>query len=180
MMLNASIMTVEKPGRASAGDNLPLERPLGAEHAAQCHERLARRSEWRRCGRFVVGVGAVAGDCGAAGEAVGIEIDRDDDAGAESARRRHRHRIDQRAVDQPAAAESHRRKYSGQRIGGAHRKRQRAARQPDFVAGADLGRDRRETDRQILDGRRADRLRSAVGPAGRRRSARSCRSCMSR
>ena len=72
-------------------------------------------------------------------------------ARAERARRRHRHRIDQRAVDQPAAADAHRRKNSGQRIGGAHRVDQPAARQPDFMAGADLGRDGGEADRQLLD-----------------------------
>ena len=101
---------------------------------------------------------ALAGHDHAAAENVGVEIDRDDEARAEHARRRHRHRIDQRAVDQPAAVERNRRKNSGQRVGGAHRIDQAAARQPDFVAGADLGGDGGEADRQRLDRRVAELL----------------------
>src|SRR5579864_4075638 len=68
-----------------------------------------------------------------------------------------------RATDQPAAADADRRKYSGQRIGSAQRQRQNAARQPNFVAGADLGCDCREADRQILDQCLTDRFLEAGG-----------------
>ncbi len=155
MMLKDSIITVEKLGRAEPGDQVALERAFGAEHAAQPGKAVARIAGWRD--RVpVAGIGAVAGDGGAAAKAVGIEIDGDDNARAERARRRDRHRIDQRPVDQPALADMDRRKYSRQRIRGAQRQRQRAARQPDFVAGADFGRDRGKTHRQVLDQCRAD------------------------
>ena len=51
-------------------------------------EAVARRRPAARSGVSVARIGAVAGDGGAAAEAVGIEIDRDDDARAESARAR--------------------------------------------------------------------------------------------
>ena len=51
-----------------------------------------------------------------------------------------------------------RRKYSRQRIGGAQRQHQRPTRQPDLVAGPDLGCDCGEADRQILDGGVAHRF----------------------
>ena len=116
-MLNDSIMTVEKLGRASPRDDLALERAFGAEYAAQSGEAVARLGPARREARRRVG--AVARDGGAAAETVGLHIDGDDDARAKRARGRDRHRIDQRAVDQPAPAEMHRRKQSRQRVGGA-------------------------------------------------------------
>ena len=72
------------------------------------------------------------------------------------ARRRHRHRIDQRAVHQPAVAHQHRRKYPGQRIGGAHRIDDAAVGQPDLVAGADFGGHGGKFQRQLLDQGLAD------------------------
>ena len=138
-------------GAAGAADELALERMLGAEHGAETAP-LRRRFGRRR------GLGGFAGHDHAAAENVGAEIDRDDETRAEHARGRHRHRIDQRAVNEPAAVERNRRENSGQRVGGAHRVDQPAARQPDFVAGADLGRDGGEADRQRLDRRVAELL----------------------
>ena len=100
-------------------------------------------------------VGGVARHDRAAAENFGAQIDRDDEARAEHACSRDRHRVDQRAVDQPAAVERHRRKNSGQRVGGPHRIDQAAAGQPDFMAGADLGGDGGKADRQRFDRRRA-------------------------
>ena len=54
-------------------------------------------------------------------EDVAGKIGGDDDLRAERACRRHRHRIDQGAVDEPAVADQYRREYSRQRIGSAHR-----------------------------------------------------------
>ena len=99
-------------------------------------------------------------------EHVAGEIGGDHDLGAEGARGRHRHRIDQRAVDQPAVADEHRLEDSGQRIGGAHRIDHRSMRQPDLVTGADFGRDGRELDRQILDQVRPDRSFELGGELG--------------
>ena len=82
------------------------------------------------------------------GEDVAGKICGDDDFGAERARGRDRHRVHQCAVDQPAIADQDRREDAGQRVGGAHRVDHAAARQPDLVAGADLGRDGGELDRK--------------------------------
>ena len=150
MMLNASIMTVEKPGRAHGREHLTAQRAFGAEQAAQARKAVAWLAGSAASGSSRL-VGAMAGDGGAAGEAIGVEIDCNNDAGAEGARRRDRDRIDQRAIDQPAPAKPHRRENAGERIGGAQRQREHASRQPDFVTGADLGRDRGETHRQIFD-----------------------------
>ena len=118
-------------------------------------------------------VGAVIRDRGAAAEQVGVDVDGDHQARAERARGRDRHRIDQRAVHQPALAEPHRRENSRQRIGGAQRIGQPAARDPDLVAGADLGRDRRIAHRQLVDRDVADGLVELVGESCRRRAGRS-------
>ena len=140
---------------------MALECAFGAEQAAPAGKAIDRVTG--RCSRLAVaGVGAVAGDGGAAAEFVGIHVDRNHDPGAERSRCRNRHRIDQRAIDQPAAAEMDRRENAWQRVGGAQRQDQRAARQPDFVAGPDLGGDRREADRQILNCGVADRFFQAV------------------
>src|SRR5207302_3852291 len=71
--------------------------------------------------------------------------------GAERAGGRYRDGIDQGAVDQPAAADVYRLEDAGQRVGGAHRIDQMAARHPDLVAGAELGGDADEAWRQLLD-----------------------------
>ena len=140
------------PGRRDAADELALERMLGAEYGAQAAPLR------RRFGQRLGLAQPSPADDHAAAENVGVEIDRDDEARAEHARGRHRHRIDQRAVNEPAAVERNRRENSGQRVGGPHRIDQPAARQPDFVAGADLGRDGGEADRQRLDRRVAEFL----------------------
>ena len=157
MMLNASIMTVEKLGRTMAARSdgaiarsAPNKPPKPRNPLPGLPGSAASGSS--------VSFGAMAGDGGAAGEAIGVEVDCDDDARAEGARRRDRDRVDQRAIDQPTPAKPDRRENSGKRIGGAQRQRERAPRQPDFMAGADLGRDRRETHWQIFDRRVADRL----------------------
>ncbi len=160
--LNASIMTVGMPGRP--------RRPRNCRRSERSPPNRPRSP--LRLGCFVGGViavvGAVAGDDGAAAEQIGIEIDRDHQPGAERARRRHRHRIDQRAVHQPAPADQHRRENSRQRIGGAQRLGQPAAGQPDFVAGVEFGGDGGEADRQIVDaavGERAFELAGEVAAA---------------
>ena len=112
MMLKDSIITVEKLGRASPAMIWRLSARSAPNIPRKPRKAVARRVGGRG-GMGVAGVGAVARDGRAAAEAVGIHIDRDDDAGAERTRRRDRHRIDQRAVDQPAAAEMNRGKIPG-------------------------------------------------------------------
>src|SRR5689334_6356510 len=91
--------------------------------------------------RFVglVLVEAVARNCAAAAEKIRIEVDRNDHAGIESACGRDRHRIDERAVDQPALSDAHRCKYAGQGIRGTQGFNQPAAGEPYFVTRVDLG-----------------------------------------
>ena len=91
------------------------------------------------------------------GEHVAGKIGGDHDLGAKGPRRRHRHRIDQRAVDQPAVPDQDRRENAGQSVGGAHRIDHAAVGQPDFVPGANFGRNGSEFDRQVLDQGLADR-----------------------
>ena len=151
MMLKASTMTVEMPGRPappknsrfmvrSAEKNLPKPRFGGAGSITSGVAATA-----------APGAGAVGIDRRGMGEDVAGEVGGDDDFRAERARRRYRHRIDQRAVDQPAVADQHGRKDPGQRVGGAHRIDHAAMGQPDLVTGTHFGRDRREFHRQILD-----------------------------
>ncbi len=80
-----------------------------------------------------------------------LRFDRDDDAGAERAGDRNRHRIDQRAVDQPAAVDGDRREDAGQRIGGADRLGEVALVQPEFVAGGEFGGDADKGALKVLD-----------------------------
>ena len=67
MMLNASIITVEKLGRRIAAEELTLERALGAEQAAQAREAVARHVAGASASPSPR-IGAVAGDGGAAAE----------------------------------------------------------------------------------------------------------------
>ena len=157
MMLKASTITVGMPGRRPPPTNWRLSDALRAEHGAQAARRFGGSIRRRLAASSTLSPAMVD----AAAENVGVEIDRDDEPRAEHARGRHRHRIDQRAVDQPAAVERDRRKDPGQRIGRAHGVDQAAARQPDLVAGADLGRDGGEADRQRFDGGVAERARRA-------------------
>ena len=172
MTLKASTITVGMPGRPRRAEELPLQRCV--------RRRTGRAGRVAAAGvvgrRVVVLVGAVAGDGGAAAEQVGIEVDRDHQPRAERARRRDRHRIDQRAVDQPAPADAHRREDARQRIGGAQRLGQASAREPDFMAGAEFGGDRGKAQRQLVDrgvgraplraGRRDGCRRSGRSPTG--------------
>ncbi len=87
---------------------------------------------------------------------VAVEVDAQDHVGAERAGRRHRHRIDQRPVHQPAPGDLHRIEDARQRVGRAHRLDETAAGEPDLVAAAELGRHRREGQRQVLDAGRAE------------------------
>ena len=154
MTLNASIITVGMPGRP--------RRPTNCRRSERSPLNRPRKpfGVWRRRfgGCVVASSEPWLGDDGAAAEQVGVEIDRDDEPRAERARGRHRHRIDQRAVDQPAPADQHRRENSRQRVGGAHRVDQPAAGEPDFVAGAELGGDGGKADRQLFDRRVAELL----------------------
>ena len=85
------------------------------------------------------------------------EVGGDHDFGAQRPRGRYRHRIDQRAVDQPAVADQNRRKDARQRIRCSHRIHHPAVGDPGFVAGAHLGRHRGKFQRQVLDQGLADR-----------------------
>ena len=118
--------------------------------------RASATGDRRRCGRpRRIGLddqfaGAVL-DHGGAAEQIVVQVDRDDERLLVGAADRDRHRIDQRAVDQHAAVAGHRLEDAGQGIGGAHGGDQRAARQPDLVAGADFGRDADEGLGQVLE-----------------------------
>ena len=88
---------------------------------------------------------------------VARKVERDDALGAKRARHADRHRIDDRAVEQPASVDLDRVKYARQRVGSADRLDQGPAPEPDLVPVADLGRDAGEPDRQILDLKPAER-----------------------
>ena len=145
MMLKASTITVEMPGRP------PL--PKNSRFMVRSAERICRSRASaapvqlgiRRPARPARSHGR---DGGGVGEYVAGEVGGDDDFRAERACRRYRHRIDQRAVDQPAVADQDRREDSGQGIGGAHGIDHAAVGQPDFVAGANFGRNGCEFHRQ--------------------------------
>ena len=147
-MLKASTITVEMPGPLSLRpknwrcSSFFTARPL----RAMTPDRLAARA-----GLGVRHGGLQVGHDRAAAADVGVEIDGDDVARAERAAHRYRDGIDQRAVEQPAAVDLHRAEDAGQRIGGAHGVDEAAARQPDLVAGADLGGDGDEALDQVLD-----------------------------
>ena len=83
---------------------------------------------------------------------VAAQINGDDDAGAERPANRDRHRIDQRAVNQPAAVDLDRTEDAGKRERRLERIHQAAFIEPDFMAGAELGGDRYEFPFQPLDG----------------------------
>ncbi len=154
MTLKASTITVGMPGRPRVPKNWRRS------------ERLPNRPRIppvSSSGGIVAVVGAVIGDDGAAAEQIGIEIDRDHQAGAERARRRHRHWIDQRAVHQPAPADAHRREYPRQCVGSAQRVGEPAVGEPDFVAGVEFGGDSGKADRQIFDAGIADRSHQTFG-----------------
>src|SRR5881227_838006 len=68
-----------------------------------------------------------------------------------------------RAAHQPAVTDLHGREYARQRIGGAHRVDEPAARDPDLVTAPDLGCYRGEAQRQFLDHRVAERSDQLLG-----------------
>ena len=84
-------------------------------------------------------------------EDIRIEIDGDHDVGAEGTADGDRHRIDEGAVDQPAAADLDRLEDAREGVGSAHGVDQVAAGHPDLVSGGELGGDADEAARQILE-----------------------------
>ena len=90
-------------------------------------------------------------DRGRVSEHIAAEIGSDDDFGAERARSGNRHRVDERAVDQPAVTDKEWRENTRQRKRGADGVDDAAARQPDFVAGAYLSCNRGEFHRKVFD-----------------------------
>ena len=95
---------------------------------------------WRAApGVAKIGEPGIVLDHGGAAEMVVVQIDRDDPLLFKGAANGDRNRIDQRAVDQKPVVAVDRLEHAGQRIGGAHGVDERAARQPDFMAGADFG-----------------------------------------
>ena len=153
MMLKASDHHRRDAGSLGIAEKLPLERALRSEHRAQ-----PRLPGHLLAEQFVALVRSVACDGGAAAEHVGVEVDRDDEPRAKRAGRRHRHRVDECAIDEPTAAEADRREDARKCIGSAQRFDQAAARQPDFVPGPDLRADGGKADRQLFDQRVAERL----------------------
>ena len=99
---------------------------------------------------------------GAAARDVDVEVDRDDVAGAESPADRDRNGIDERAIEEPAAVDLDGAEDAGKRVGRADGLDEISARQPHFVAGADLGRDGREPPVEILDLAVAEMLLEAL------------------
>ena len=80
------------------------------------------------------------------------DVDRDHDVGvAAFARFRDRHVVHQAAIDQFAAVQHDRRQQARHRHAGAHRRGQAAFAQDDALAGADVGGDDRQRQRQFLD-----------------------------
>ena len=70
---------------------------------------------------------------------VRIDVDRDHVARAQRAAHGHGDRVDQRAIEQPAAFDVDRLEDAGQRVGCAHGIDDVSARQPSLMAGADFG-----------------------------------------
>src|SRR4029453_18758346 len=97
------------------------------------------------------GQDSVIVDDAAPAEGVAAQIDGDDDAGAKGAAHRYRDRIDERSVDQPPAVDLDRAEDARQGKGGSERMNQAAFVEPDFVPGAELGRDRDEFPVEPLD-----------------------------
>ena len=166
-MSKALTIEVTRPGAeasalASARDQTAAAAPPTRDHAATVAGRfVGRRRRLRAAERVLKGR--------AAPDAVARNVERDDALGAERARDADRHRIDDRAVEQPASVDLDRLKYAGQRVGSADRLDQGAAPEPDLVPVADFGRDAGEPDRQILDLKPAERRLEPARAAARRR-----------
>ena len=87
-----------------------------------------------------------------AAELIAVEVDRDDDVGAERPAERDRNRIDQAAVEQPLAVVADRAEDAGHGDRGAHGIEHRAGLEPDLAAGGQIRGDGGEGLGQILDG----------------------------
>ena len=83
---------------------------------------------------------------------VAIEIDGDDDAGAERPADGDRYGVDESAIDQPATVDLDRTEDAGERERGPERVHQAAFVEPHLMAGPKLGGDRHEFALQPLDG----------------------------
>jgi hypothetical protein len=79
------------------------------------------------------------------------QVDRDHQVGAERATHRHRHRVDQPAVDQHRPVAHHRRQQARHRARRAHRFEQLAVAQPQLAPGLQLGGDRAVGNGQLVD-----------------------------
>ena len=90
-------------------------------------------------------------DDAASAEGVTAQIDGDDDAGAKRAADRNRDRVDEGAVDQPAAVDLNGAEDAGERERRLQRIHQAALVEPDLVSGAELGGDRHEFPLQPFD-----------------------------
>lgn len=146
-------MTLEMPGRLALPKNSRFT-VRSAEEAAEAALRrlgLEHRLGGHRHRHLGRGGLTVIVDRGRVREHVAGEVGCDHDLGAERARSQHRHRVDQRAVDQPAIADQDGSEDAGQGVGGAHGVDHAAVGQPDLVAGAHFGRDAGELDREVLD-----------------------------
>ena len=163
-MLKASIITREMPGLLSVRPNtwrcssFFTARPLRASRPS------SRAGSGSGLGWRPAASRGAARPC--RGRTIGVDVDGDHVARAERAADRDRDRIDQRAVEQPAAVDGDGAEDAGQRVGGAHGVDEAAARQPDLVAGADLGGDRNEALGQAP---RLERPSSAASRTSHRR-----------
>ena len=144
-----------------AGNDLTLERALGAEHTRKQN----------RCGDF--SAGAIGASSLASEPWLAIVAPRPKRSALRltaMTTRAPNARATETGIGLTSAPSTNQRRPTltggnipGQRVGSTQRQCQRTARQPHLVAGADLGRDCRETDRQILDQRLADRFLEACG-----------------
>ena len=156
----ALTITVMSPGAgasASDGSSRGAAAPPAGDHAAAGVVRrlVDDRRRFRTSERIL--------DGRAAPDDFARNVERDDPLGAERAGDADRNRIDDRPVEKPAALDLDRFEHARQRIRGPDRLGKRAAPEPDLVPAADLGRDAREPDRQILDPHSAE-LRLKLRP----------------
>jgi hypothetical protein len=100
------------------------------------------------------------------GEYVAGNIGGDHDFRAKGARRRHRHRVHQCAVDQPAIAHHDRCEYPRQGVRRPQRVDNAAMGQPNLVTGTHFGRDGGKFHRPLFDQARAHRSLELGGKLG--------------
>ena len=121
-MSNALTIEVIRPGAAASPLTSRGSEPPRHHRAIMpllSRSRLLGRRRGLRAAERVLNGGAAA-------EAVARNVERDDPLGAERARDADRHRIDDRAVEQPASVDLDRLEHAGQGVGGADRLDQRA------------------------------------------------------